>query len=372
MTHVFLFGTLMWPDLLERVGGQRVPEPVACVADGYRVMQATGGAYPVMRAAAGYQAQGLLLKDCPDAVLARLDHYESPFGYVLSDIQVEVAGARVAAKAYFPPAHLDGAGDWSLERWIESDSARSLLAAEEVMAAMGVMTARQLAFSYPMMVVRADAKLNAARAPSPASPSGLGAKDVEVLAHSRPYTNFFALCEYELKVPRFDGAGGTSVHRAGFLATDAAIVLPYDPVRDRVLLVEQFRMGPFMRGDVHPWVMEPPAGRVDAGEAPEMTARREAQEEAGLTLQDVHLVHTGYPSPGTSSEYYNVYVAITDLPDDAARLGGLATEAEDIQGHLFAFDAFMDGLKNGCFPVIPLALAGYWLAVHRDELRNRP
>lgn len=63
------------------------------------------------------------------------------------------------------------------------------------------------------------------------------------------------------------------------------IVLPYDPIHDRVLLVEKFRAGPFARQGENPWCLEPIAELMDQGETPEEAGLREAHEEAGLTLR---------------------------------------------------------------------------------------
>ena len=77
----------------------------------------------------------------------------------------------------------------------------------------------------------------------------------------------------------YHGAGGhgDEVSRTAFVSGDAITVLPYDPVSDRVLLVEQFRAGPYARGDSQPWLLEALAGRIDGGESPEEAVLREAQ-----------------------------------------------------------------------------------------------
>ena len=60
-------------------------------------------------------------------------------------------------------------------------------------------------------------------------------------------------------------------------------VLPYDPVADAVVLIEQFRL-PALAAGLDPVLVELPAGLCDDGETPETTARRETQEEMGLTV----------------------------------------------------------------------------------------
>jgi nudix-type nucleoside diphosphatase (YffH/AdpP family) len=191
-----------------------------------------------------------------------------------------------------------------------------------------------------------------------------------VEAQRRPYVDFFALEEYDLRFRRYDGSMSECVTRAVFMATDAVIVLPYDPVRDRVLLIEQFRMGPQARGDAKPWQLEPIAGRVDAGETPETTAHREAAEEAGITLRSLHDVAHCYASPGCSTEFYDIYVGIADLPDGVVGVSGLASEQEDIRSYLFSFDALMALVDDMQAVNAPLVLAALWLARHRERLRK--
>ncbi len=160
------------------------------------------------------------------------------------------------------------------------------------------------------------------------------------------------------------------VNRAAFVSGDAVTVLPYDPLRDRVLLVEQFRTGPFARGDHTPWQLEAIAGRIDPGETPEDCARREAVEEAGLTLGALLPVAGYYPSPGAKSEFIYSYVALCDLPDGSAGVFGVAEEAEDIRGHLISFDRLMELVASGEASNAPVLLSALWLQRERGRLRS--
>jgi nudix-type nucleoside diphosphatase (YffH/AdpP family) len=146
-------------------------------------------------------------------------------------------------------------------------------------------------------------------------------------------------------------------------------VLPYDPVRDRVMLVEQFRTGAYLRGDPNPWTVEPIAGRIDPGEGPQDAARREALEEAGITLTDLKCVSAAYPSPGSTTEHFFIYVGIADLPDGSAGVGGKLSEAEDIRSQIMDWADFDKALNAGEFRLLPLLVAGHWLARNRDGLR---
>lgn len=221
----------------------------------------------------------------------------------------------------------------------------------------------------PLAVVAASRLRAAASAPATLRHAATPA-DIAVQALRHPYAAFFAMEERDIAWRRFDGTASPNVTRAVFVSGDAVTVLPYDPRRDRVLVVEQFRAGPQARGDAQPWSIEAVAGRIDPGETPEDAARREAVEEAGLTLAALHFVARYYPSPGAVSEYLYSYVALTDLPDDSAGIFGVEDEAEDIRGHLLSLDALMRLVATGEVENAPLILTTQWLAANRARLRS--
>lgn len=241
----------------------------------------------------------------------------------------------------------------------------------EMLAVLDGYSPEQLRRSLPQIKTRVTSKLRAKENPSDMTwRRGLTGRDVAVVDETLPYLNYFAVLEQDLTFARFDGTRGQTVKRAAFVSGDAVTVLPYDPVRDRVLVIEQFRFGPFVRGDAHPWSLEAVAGRIDPGEDPETAARREAREETGLALHNLELVSRYYPSPGAVSEYLYSYIGITDLPDDSAIVSGVPEEAEDIRGLLLSFDEAMAAFQSGEFENGPLNLTILWLAQHRDRLRN--
>tara|TARA_B100001027_G_C16173343_1_gene288023 strand:+ start:97 stop:732 length:636 start_codon:yes stop_codon:yes gene_type:complete len=199
--------------------------------------------------------------------------------------------------------------------------------------------------------------------------SNLGPKIVTSYANRTVYNGFFSVKEYDLSFTKFDGSKSDVVTRSALISFDAVIVLPYDPIHDRVLLVEQFRTGPFARQDEDPWCLEPIAGLIDHGETPEEAGLREAHEEAGLTLSRLELVARSYPSPGISTEFFHQYIGITSLPKTTSLVSGLASEAEDIRSHIFCFSDFLKMIDAGQITVGPAILLGLWLAQHRDKLR---
>ncbi len=369
MTAFFFYGTLCHPPLLRAVLGRRVATRPARLAD-HAAFWAAGQSFPVIEVRTGGTAPGLLAEGLSDADAARLDFYEGGFDYATRQVTVQTDTGSVDARVYLcPPGRWPIGDPWDLDAWAASWGAVVVSAAADYMAAFGQHSAAAVSARYPMLLARAASRLRAASGGPTTLRHRAGPGDVTLHDRQTPYAKFFAIEDYDLSHRRFDG-GAEQVGRAVLVATDAATVLPYDPVRDRVLVIEQFRPGPFARGDSQPWLLEPVAGRVDPGETPEDAARREAEEEAGIALGALHPIPGHYPSPGTLSEYLYAYIGIADLPDTAAGLGGKADEGEDIRAHVIAFDRLMALVATGEVCNGPLLLSALWLARLRERLRR--
>lgn len=371
MTDLFFYGTLRHVPLLETVLGHESGAVLTpAVLPGHAAYWAAGQGFPFITQEDGAECPGLLAQGLSAQDLARLDYYEGGYGYALRAVQVRLGGQMQPAQAWFAPADRFTRGArFDLEEWTARRATLNTRAAAEVMSFYGRLSAAEVGRLYPMIEMRQASRLMGEAEPVPDAPSGLTRDDVELLERSQPYTDYFAVEAQRLRFRQFDGEMGPEVNFAAFKATDAALVLPYDPVRDRVMLLEQFRMGPQVRGDRVPWQMEPIAGRVDAGETPEQTAYREAVEEAGLHLRDLRPILRGYPSPGCSNEYFHIFLGLADLPDRAAGVGGLDVESENIRSHVISFDDAMAMFARGELRVVPLVTALLWLAQHRDHLR---
>lgn len=373
MVAVFLYGTLRYPPLVAAVTGE-APAMRAAQLPGHAVRAVVGQAFPLLCAQAGVDAAGQVV-DVTDDALAAMDTYENAFGYTRDTRIVTLAdtGQAIAAQVYFPaPGAWETAGDWHLDTWIATYGPLTAQAAPEVLAiAKASATPDAVQVRYPMALARADSHLRAQAAVAPATLRRQPRPgDVETVHFDRPYAYFFSVEVSDLRFRRFDGSLSPVVRRAAFIMADAVTVLPYDPVRDVVLLVEQFRYGPVARGDRNPWSLECIAGRIDAGEDPETAARREAQEEARVTLTELREVWRGYPTPGAATEYLFNYVAICDLPQTAAGVAGLVDEDENIRSHIVPFQTLMALIDRHEVESGPLITTAFWLARHRDALRR--
>ena len=185
------------------------------------------------------------------------------------------------------------------------------------------------------------------------------------------YSGFFSVEEHELSYQKFNKTQSNVVTRSALVSSDAVIVLPYDPINDRVLLIEQFRTGPYVKGDNNPWVLEPIAGQVDKGESPETAGLREAQEEANLKIDKLELVARSYPTPGISTEFFHQYIGIVSLPKSTNLVSGLESESEDIRSHIFSCKEFSRMIVKGEINVGPAILLGLWLSKNRKDLMKK-
>ncbi len=195
------------------------------------------------------------------------------------------------------------------------------------------------------------------------------ATDIEIIDREDCHDGFFRLERLRLRHRRFAGNWTAALTREVLVRGLAVAVLPYDPARDEVLLIEQFRCGAMVAGRPA-WVIEVVAGIVDDGEPAERVAHRETMEEAGVAVADLDYIAEFLPSPGGSSEVVRLYCARIDA-DGAGGLHGLAHEGEDIRVLRMSSDAAIAMLDQGRIDTAITLIALQWLARHRDDLRRR-
>lgn len=194
-------------------------------------------------------------------------------------------------------------------------------------------------------------------------------KAVELIEKRIAYQGYYRVEEYRLRHEQYAGGIGPEIKREVFERGDAVAVLPYDPERDEVVLIEQFRVGPYLRGD-NPWMLEIVAGVIDDGETQEQVVRREAMEEAGLTLQRIERIMGAYASPGALTEHVTIYCGQVDA-GSAGGIHGLDHEGEDIQVVVLPFTDAMARMAAGDVTASPGIIALQWLALNREDLRQR-
>lgn len=158
------------------------------------------------------------------------------------------------------------------------------------------------------------------------------------------------------------------VRREIFERGHAAVLLPFDPVRDEVVLIEQIRIAAFDTSDT-PWLLELVAGMIEPGETVEEVARREAMEEAGLSVGRVKKFMSYLASPGGTSERLSLMVGEVDATT-AQGIHGLADENEDIRVHVVSREQAYQWVEEGRIDNAASVIALQWLQLHYQALRN--
>ena len=315
----------------------------------------------------GAAARGVVVALDPKA-RERLDYFMAATGAAGLVAGVTVAGARRVVDTFVLTPAVAGR-DWSRAAW--EGEWRDLVceAAEEVARHFGSTDAKRIPELMLGIGYRALARARGRRDATPvALRSGLGGGDVVEERLEIAYANYFCVEEHLLRFRRFDGDLSGPILRAAFTSGDAATILPYDPKRDAVLLIEQFRAGPQARRDPRPWCLEAVAGRCDPMEDDAATVRREALEEAGLTLGRIERIGGYYPSPGTMSEYITAFVGEADLAG-AGGEHGLAVEDENIRAFVVPRATALEAVASGEVNNAPLLISLLWLEKHADRLR---
>lgn len=196
----------------------------------------------------------------------------------------------------------------------------------------------------------------------------MDARDVEILEKTEAYKGYFRIDKYRLRHRLFRGGWSGEMMREVFERGHAAAVLPYDPVADAVVLIEQFRIGAFAAGR-EPWLHEVVAGIIESGESPQEVVRREAVEEAGCRVSDLIPVAEILVSPGAASETIHIFCGRVD----SAGVGGYhgePQEHEDIRVAAVPFAQIPPMLSARRIDNATALISLQWLVINRDRVRH--
>jgi ADP-ribose pyrophosphatase len=193
-------------------------------------------------------------------------------------------------------------------------------------------------------------------------------RKVEIIDRELGYQGFFRLERVRLRHSLHRGGMSQVLVRETIEKGNVAAVLPYDPLTDTVVMIEQFRVGAI--GDQRgAWLLEIVAGLMEPGEQPEEVARREAMEEAGLAVRRIESIARFFATPSKSSELTHLFCGEVDA-SGAGGVHGLAHEGEDIRVIPMpaeqAFALLEIGRIDSAWPMIGLM----WLQTHRERLRR--
>jgi ADP-ribose pyrophosphatase len=190
-----------------------------------------------------------------------------------------------------------------------------------------------------------------------------------VIKKTSLYQGFFKLFGLDIRHELFNGGESPQLRRELLDRGHAVAVLPYDPVRDELVLIEQFRIGA-MEDASGPWLIEVIAGYQEPDEPAEEVARREALEEAGCTLTELTPVHRYYSSPGSSTEQIHLYLGRTHTPG-LGGIHGLDHEGEDIRVHVIAAKTAFEWLDQGRIDSAMPIIALQWFRCHHQQIRSQ-
>lgn len=190
--------------------------------------------------------------------------------------------------------------------------------------------------------------------------------DVEILDKRTVFQGFFRINEYKMRHRLFGGGWSDVVTREMFERGHAVVVLPYDVNTDQLVLVEQIRLGAKDSAQ-SPWLLEAVAGMIGPDEDLEQVARREALEEAGLSLGRLEPMLSYLSSPGGTTERIHLFLGELTAPAQAG-IFGLPDEHEDIRVHVMARSEAMDLLAAGKIDNAATVIALQWLALHHTKL----
>lgn len=193
--------------------------------------------------------------------------------------------------------------------------------------------------------------------------------NVEVLEKTICFEGFFRIEKYRLRHRLFSGDWSHPLVREVFERGHAAAVLPYDPIRDEVILIEQFRVGALAAADGS-WLLEIVAGMIEASETPQDVVKRESIEEADCIISDLIPLYDFFVSPGGTTERVALFCGRVDSTH-AGGVHGAIEEGEDIKVHVVPLDTAIAFLNSGKITSASAIIALQWLALNRASVCAR-
>jgi ADP-ribose pyrophosphatase len=202
----------------------------------------------------------------------------------------------------------------------------------------------------------------------PASP------DVVIESAQTVWGGRFPMQLVRFRQRRFDGAMSGPRTWELLRRGRAAAILPYDPVSDQVVVIEQFRLPAFAAG-LKPVLVELAAGLIDGDDTAEATILRESREEMGLEVHDLLRIGDFLLTPGGSDEMCTLFAGRVHVgemgPDGVMGIGGLASEQEDIRVRALPASYVIEQAIAGAYPNSVATIGLLWFAARRDWLRAR-
>lgn len=194
-------------------------------------------------------------------------------------------------------------------------------------------------------------------------------EDLEIIDRTTVFQGFFRIERWQLRHKLFAGGWSPVFSREIFERGQAVVVLPYNAQTDEIVLVEQFRVGA-LDHQYSPWLLEAIAGMIETGQDAVETAKREALEEAGLTLTELWPMLSYLSSPGGTTERIHVYLGRLTTAVSSG-LFGLDAEHEDIKMHVMPRETAMQLLASQQIDNAATVIALQWLQLNLPLVQQR-
>lgn len=191
-------------------------------------------------------------------------------------------------------------------------------------------------------------------------------RGVAVINRELVYDGFLKVARYWLRIPSESDDLSAVICRERVEGLYSAAVLPFDVACNRVVLVEQLRVGVIDDGK-YLYQQEPPGGVIESGYSAEETARREAFEEAGCRIGRMVPIGCCRTSIGFSDERVELFCGEVDssgLPE----LAGVRDEGEITRVVIRDLDNVICELGQGPLTAATAMIVLQWLALNRKRL----
>ena len=180
------------------------------------------------------------------------------------------------------------------------------------------------------------------------------------------YDGFFKMNEISLKYKKYDGSWSNEIKRELFGGAQVSAVLPFDPIKKKIVLIQQFRPGTISK-NTNNYLNEIVAGIIDPGESPEIAAKRECLEETGYKIKKLTPIQGYFPAPGSSESFYHLFLGEVDSKNEK-KIMGLDNENEDILVESFKVKQVKKMMQEGKFVngLTLIAIQWFFLNILKD------
>lgn len=184
---------------------------------------------------------------------------------------------------------------------------------------------------------------------------------VKIKHVDRLLDDFFKVDRASIQFQKFDGTMSQEIVRLNLDRGDSVAAVIFNPQKQTVLLIKQFRYSIFTKDKKHAWSWEIVAGVIEEGQSPADAIAREILEEVGYQVHQLQLLFSFFPTPGGSNELIYLFYAEVSAQDHIQKGGGLIHEGENIQVLELPLKKALKMLESGEIVDAKTIIALQWL-----------